>query len=41
VAPLLALLRRRNEVAGERAVAGLAYAVVLAGAFWFFERVMS
>jgi hypothetical protein len=40
VAPLLALVRRRSEVAGDRLVAGLAYAVVLAGGFWFFERVL-
>jgi hydrogenase/urease accessory protein HupE len=41
VAPLLALVRRRSEVAGGRLVAALAYAVVLAGGFWFFERVLS
>jgi hydrogenase/urease accessory protein HupE len=40
VAPLLALVRRRNERAGDRLVAVLAYAVVLAGGFWFFERIL-
>lgn len=41
VAPLLALIRRRSEVAGERTATAVAYGVVLAGAFWFFQRLMS
>ena len=41
VAPSLALLRRRSAVAGERTVVGLAYAVILIGSFWFFERVLA
>ncbi len=41
VAPLLALIRRRSEVAGERTVNALAFIVVTAGGFWFFQRVMS
>ena len=41
VAPLLAFIRSRSEVAGARTVHGIAYAVILAGGFWFFERVMS
>ena len=40
VAPLLALLRRRSARASERVVAGGALAVTMAGAFWFFQRVM-
>ena len=40
VAPLLALLRRRSVRASERVVAGGALAVTMAGAFWFFQRVM-
>ncbi|MDQ6764485.1 MAG: HupE/UreJ family protein [Verrucomicrobiota bacterium] len=40
VAPLLALVRNRSAAAGERTVTGLAYAVVTAGGFWFFQRLL-
>ncbi|MEP6821099.1 MAG: HupE/UreJ family protein [Chthoniobacterales bacterium] len=41
VAPLLVLVHRRSELAGERTVTALAFAVVTAGGFWFFQRVLA
>jgi hydrogenase/urease accessory protein HupE len=40
VAPLLALLHRRNRLLEARVVSFGALAVTTAGAFWFFQRVM-
>lgn len=41
VAPLLALLHRRSKPVAARVVAGGALAVTVAGAFWFFQRIIS
>lgn len=41
VAPLLVLVHRRSAVAGERLVTALAFAVVTAGGFWFFQRLLT
>jgi len=41
VAPLLALVQRRSEVVAARVVETGALAVTVAGAFWFFQRIMS
>ncbi len=40
VAPLLALVHRRSELVAARVVATGALAVTVAGAFWFFQRIM-
>ena len=40
VAPLLALVHRRSEFVAARVVATGALAVTVAGAFWFFQRIM-
>ncbi len=40
VVPLLALIRRRSEKAGAWSVNALAFAVVAAGGFWFFQRIL-
>ena len=41
VAPMLALLRRRDPLFADRIVAAGALCVTVAGAFWFFQRVMA
>ncbi len=40
VAPVLALVHRRSEFVAARVVATGALAVTIAGAFWFFQRIM-
>ena len=40
VAPLLALLHRRSPRIAERVVAAGAVCVTVAGAFWFFQRIL-
>ncbi len=40
VAPLLALAHRRNALIGRRLVTASSVCVVLAGAFWFIQRIM-
>ena len=40
VAPLLAFLHQRNALAGRRIVTASSVGVILAGAFWFIQRVM-
>jgi hydrogenase/urease accessory protein HupE len=41
VAPLLALLHRKNEQAGRRFVVAGSWCVILAGAYWFGQRLTS
>ncbi len=40
VAPLLALAHQRNALLGQRIVTASSVCVVLAGAFWFVQRVI-
>ena len=40
VAPLLALVHRRSQLVAARVVATGALSVTVAGAFWFFQRIM-